>query len=75
MRIITRYSLREVTSHALLGGVLFTFVLFMRDLGRILELRARELWGDGAEESTEMQLINRLTRRMGRTLRSAKEAP
>ena len=45
------------------------------DLGRILELRARELWGDGAEESTEMQLINRLTRRMGRTLRSAKEAP
>ena len=42
MRIITRYILREVTSHALLGGVLFTFVLFMRDLGRILELVVRD---------------------------------
>ena len=41
MRIITRYILREVTSHALLGGVLFTFVLFMRDLGKILELAVR----------------------------------
>ena len=35
MRILTRYILREVTSHALLGGALFTFVLFMRDqIGR-----------------------------------------
>jgi LPS export ABC transporter permease LptG/LPS export ABC transporter permease LptF len=42
MRIITRYILREVTSHALLGGVLFTFVLFIRDLGRILELVVRD---------------------------------
>ncbi len=42
MRILTRYILREVTSHALLGGVLFTFVLFMRDLGRILELIVRD---------------------------------
>ena len=42
MRIITRYILREVTSHALLGGVLFTFVLFMRDLGKILELAVRD---------------------------------
>ncbi|MBS1820886.1 MAG: LPS export ABC transporter permease LptF [Acidobacteria bacterium] len=41
MRIFTRYILREVTSHALLGGVLFTFVLFMRDLGHILELVVR----------------------------------
>jgi LPS export ABC transporter permease LptG/LPS export ABC transporter permease LptF len=41
MRIITRYILREVTSHALLGGALFTFVLFMRDLGKILELVVR----------------------------------
>ncbi len=41
MRILTRYILREVVSHALLGGVLFTFVLFMRDLGKILELVAR----------------------------------
>ena len=42
MRIITRYILREVTSHALLGGVLFTFVLFMQNLGKILELAVRD---------------------------------
>lgn len=42
MRILTRYILVEVTSHALLGAVLFTFVLFMRDLGRILELVVRD---------------------------------
>jgi len=42
MRILTRYILREVTSHALLGGALFTFVLFMRDLGKILELVVRD---------------------------------
>ncbi len=41
MRILTRYILREVTSYAVLGGALFTFVLFMRDLGRILELAIR----------------------------------
>ncbi len=37
MRILTRYILREVTSHALLGLAIFTFVVFMRDLGRVLE--------------------------------------
>jgi LPS export ABC transporter permease LptG/LPS export ABC transporter permease LptF len=42
MRIITRYILREVTSHALLGGALFTFILFIRDLGKILELFVRD---------------------------------
>ncbi len=42
MRIFTRYILREVTSHALLGGALFTFVLLMRDLGHILELVVRD---------------------------------
>ena len=41
MRILTRYILREVTSHALIGIVVFTFVLFTRDLGRILELVVR----------------------------------
>ncbi|MBT9329957.1 LPS export ABC transporter permease LptG [Paracidobacterium acidisoli] len=41
MRILTRYILREVLSHALIGGVLFTFVLFMRDLGHLLELVVR----------------------------------
>ena len=42
MRIFTRYILREVTSYALLGGVLFTFILFVRDLGKILDLVVRD---------------------------------
>ncbi len=41
MRILTRYILREVTSHAVIGVAIFTFVLFPRDLGRILELVVR----------------------------------
>ncbi len=41
MRILTRYILREVTAHALIGVGIFTFVLFTRDLGRILELVVR----------------------------------
>ncbi len=41
MRILTRYILREVTSHALIGAAVFTFVLFTKDLGRILELVVR----------------------------------
>ena len=41
MRILTRYILREVTAHALIGVTIFTFVLFTRDLGQILELVAR----------------------------------
>ncbi len=42
MRILTRYILREVLSHALLGGVLFTFVLFTSRLGKILEIVVRD---------------------------------
>jgi LPS export ABC transporter permease LptG/LPS export ABC transporter permease LptF len=42
MRIFTRYILREVSSYAVLGGVLFTFVLFMRDLAKILDLLVRD---------------------------------
>jgi len=41
VRILTRYILKEVTSHAVLGLVLFTFIIFMRDLGRLLELIVR----------------------------------
>ncbi len=41
MRIFTRYILREVLSHAAIGVSLFTFVLFMRLLDRILELVVR----------------------------------
>jgi len=41
MRILTRYILREVASHALIGVAIFTFVLFTKDLGHILELVVR----------------------------------
>jgi LPS export ABC transporter permease LptF/LPS export ABC transporter permease LptG len=41
MRILTRYILSEVTAHALIGVAIFTFVLFTRDLGHILELVVR----------------------------------
>ena len=41
MRILTRYILKEVSSHALLGVLLFTFIIFMLDLGRLLELVVR----------------------------------
>jgi len=41
VRILTRYILKEVSSHALLGVGLFTFIIFMRDLGRLLELIVR----------------------------------
>jgi len=41
VRILTKYILREVLWHALIGTALFTFVIFMRDVGRILELVVR----------------------------------
>src|SRR5260221_12648705 len=41
MRILTRYILGEVLSHAVIGIAVFTFVLFTRDLGHILDLVAR----------------------------------
>jgi LPS export ABC transporter permease LptF/LPS export ABC transporter permease LptG len=41
VRILTRYILREVLSHALLGAAVFTFVIFMRDVGRLMELVVR----------------------------------
>ncbi|MGC1298001.1 MAG: LPS export ABC transporter permease LptG [Alloacidobacterium sp.] len=41
MRILTRYILKEVLLHGILGGVLFTFVLFMKELGPLLELAVR----------------------------------
>ena len=42
MRLLTRYILREVVAYALLGALLFTFVLFMRDLPKILEQIVRD---------------------------------
>lgn len=41
MRILPRYLLTEVAKHALLGTGLFTFVIFMRDVARLLELVVR----------------------------------
>jgi len=41
MRILTRYILLEVFSHGVIGASLFTFVIFMRDVSRILELVVR----------------------------------
>jgi LPS export ABC transporter permease LptG/LPS export ABC transporter permease LptF len=41
LRIFTRYILGEVLSHAAIGASIFTFVIFMRDLGRLLELIVR----------------------------------
>src|SRR5712692_3757330 len=41
MRIFTRYILGEVTLHALLGTAIFTFIIFTRELGQILELVVR----------------------------------
>src|SRR6202142_3770962 len=41
MRILTRYILSEVISHAAIGIAVFTFVLFTRDLDHILDLVVR----------------------------------
>jgi LPS export ABC transporter permease LptG/LPS export ABC transporter permease LptF len=41
MRIFTRYILREVIGYAFLGGLLFTFILFMRYLLPLMELAVR----------------------------------
>ena len=48
MRILTRYILKEVVSHALIGGVIFTFVLFIRYLPALLELLVRNSASFGA---------------------------
>jgi LPS export ABC transporter permease LptG/LPS export ABC transporter permease LptF len=41
VRIFTRYILKEVLSHGLIGASVFTFVIFMRLVSRILELVVR----------------------------------
>jgi LPS export ABC transporter permease LptG/LPS export ABC transporter permease LptF len=38
VRILTRYILGEILSHAFIGCVIFTFILFMKELPRILEM-------------------------------------
>jgi lipopolysaccharide export LptBFGC system permease protein LptF len=51
VRILTRYILGEILSHTLIGGVIFTFILFMRDLDHILEMVVRNssTWTDVLE--------------------------
>ncbi len=41
MRILTRYILGEILSHTFIGCALFTFILFMPNLGQILEIVVR----------------------------------
>ncbi len=41
MRILTRYILKEIFSHSLLGLLVFTFVVYVRPLGQLLELAVR----------------------------------
>jgi len=41
VKILPRYILNEVIQHAAIGVALFTFVIFMRDLGRLLEIVVR----------------------------------
>jgi LPS export ABC transporter permease LptF/LPS export ABC transporter permease LptG len=42
VKILPRYILNEVVQHAAIGVSLFTFVIFMRDLGRLLEIVVRD---------------------------------
>jgi LPS export ABC transporter permease LptF/LPS export ABC transporter permease LptG len=42
VKIFSRYILNEVVQHAAIGVSLFTFVIFMRDLGRLLEIVVRD---------------------------------
>jgi LPS export ABC transporter permease LptF/LPS export ABC transporter permease LptG len=41
MRILTRYILKEIFAHSLLGLLVFTFVIFVRHVGRLMELAVR----------------------------------
>jgi lipopolysaccharide export system permease protein len=41
MRILTRYILKEISSHSLLGLLTFTFVIFIPHIGHLLELVVR----------------------------------
>jgi LPS export ABC transporter permease LptG/LPS export ABC transporter permease LptF len=62
VRILTRYILKEVLSHALIGGVIFTFVLFIRYLPTLLEMVVRNSSSIGAVFATVMLMLpNMLT--------------
>ena len=48
MRLLDRYIAREVASHALLGLAVFTFVLFIPQLVRLMDLVVRHSGGAGS---------------------------
>jgi LPS export ABC transporter permease LptG/LPS export ABC transporter permease LptF len=48
VRILTRYILKEIVSHALIGLALFTFLVFMREIGRLMEPLVRNSASLGA---------------------------
>jgi len=48
MRILDRYIAREVIRHALLGLIIFTFVLFVPKLVRLMEIFVRHT-GSGTQ--------------------------
>ncbi len=48
MRILDRYILKEIVSHCFVGLLVFTFVLYVRPLGLLLELIARRDLSTGA---------------------------
>ena len=41
MRLVTKYILKEIASHSLLGILIFSFVIFLPQMNRLLELVAR----------------------------------
>jgi LPS export ABC transporter permease LptF/LPS export ABC transporter permease LptG len=41
VRILTRYIWKEVFSHAIIGWALFTFILYMKYIGELLEMAVR----------------------------------
>jgi LPS export ABC transporter permease LptF/LPS export ABC transporter permease LptG len=41
MRILSRYILKEIFAYSLLGLLIFTFIIFVRQIGHLLELVAR----------------------------------
>lgn len=57
MRILTRYILKEVLSHAFIGGAIFTFVLFIRYLPSLLDLVVRNSSSMGTVASIVVFLL------------------
>ena len=56
MRILDRYIFREVLSHTLLGLAVFTFVFFIPQLVRLMDLIVRHAGGAGRRLADEHKL-------------------